>query len=140
MSNLITDLVVRFNAALKCRSEFFYVPHSNLNLRLLELFLKYNCINGFTIDTCRRTHHLRVKVIPSYVFNDSLIRKLELISKPSRRVYWTAESLSFHFARNNFQGFYVLSTPLGVCSSNELIVTRDVGHRISGEVLLKVSL
>lgn len=44
-----------------------------------------------------------------------------------------------NFFRNNFQGFFVLSTPNGLCSSNELISAFMLKQPISGEILLKVN-
>lgn len=87
MTNLLADFTVRFNASLKRNVECFFIPYSSLNVRVVELLLKYNCISSFCVDICKPTLKLQIKVIPLYVSNEPLIKKIELISKPGHRVY-----------------------------------------------------
>lgn len=140
MTNLLADFSVRFNASLKRHADYFYMPYSNLNIRIIELLLKYNCIASFTVDACRNSRRLRIKITPLYILNAPLVRRIELISKPGHRVYWSAAELASNFARANFQGFYIISTPSGICSSNELIAAKVLEKPISGEILLKINL
>lgn len=87
MVNLLADFLVRFNVSTKRHAELFYVPYSNLNARIVELLLKYNCINSFSIDSCPIKKKLRICIAPVYVLSAPLIKGVELVSKPGRRVY-----------------------------------------------------
>lgn len=140
MTNLLADFTVRFNSSLKRNVEFFFIPYSNLNIRVVELLLKYNCIVSFSIDACDANKRLQIKVTPLYILSNPLIRQIELVSKPGRRVYWSSSELASNFSKTNFQGFYVVSTPSGVCSSNELLAAKVLAKPISGEILLKINL
>lgn len=140
MTNLLADFAVRFNASTKKHAEFFYVPCTNTNTRVIELLYKYRSINTFSFELCPQKKFFRIKIVPIYTLSEPLIRSIELVSKPGRRVCWTAAELAINFAKDNFQGFYVVSTSRGVCSSNELILSEALGRPISGEILLKINL
>lgn len=43
--------------------------------------------------------------------------KFKIISKPSNRVYFSLNKLSLNFSKNNFSGFFVISTPNGLMTS-----------------------
>lgn len=87
MTNLIADFAVRFNASAKRNVEFFFLPYSNLNLRVIELLLKQNCVNSFKLETQPGSSLLRIRVSPVYIASEPLIRKMVLVSKPGKRVY-----------------------------------------------------
>lgn len=87
MINLLADFTVRFNSSLKRNVASFFIPFSTLNIRITELLLKHNCISSFRIDTCGATQKLRIRVTPLYVSSEPLIRRVELVSSPGRRVY-----------------------------------------------------
>lgn len=140
MLYLLADFMIRFNAATKRRKVHFFMPYSATNMRVVEMLLRYNCISAFFVDVSKLTGNLQIKITPVYFQNTPLIQKIELVSRPGRRVYWSSSELSLNFARNNFQGFYILSTPSGICSSNELITANVLNSPVSGEVLLKINL
>jgi len=120
MVNLLADFVVRFNVAAKKNSEFFFVPYSKTNFKIIELLYLYRCIRTFSYEVHPTTKVLRLKVALFFFENKSLIRKLDLISRPGAKIYWSASEFAYKFSRNNFQGFFILSTQTGICSSNEL--------------------
>lgn len=63
-----------------------------------------------------------------------IFKKLEVISKPSKRVFFTLNHLSYKCRYNSFCGFYVISTPKGLFTSNDCLL----GLNVCGEVILKV--
>lgn len=87
MVNLLADFVVRFNAAAKKNAEFFYVPYSVINFKVIQLLLAYGCIRAFAYDTDVSRKTLRIKIFPRFLENQPLVRKLELVSKPGLRIY-----------------------------------------------------
>jgi ribosomal protein S8 len=83
---------------------------------------------------------LSVKVFLIYIAgSDSLIKEFILVSKVSKRVYWTLDILFMNFSKRAFSGFYIISTSKGLCSSAELIWRIPLMGKMSGEILLKVS-
>lgn len=87
MVNLLADFVVRFNVAIKRNSEFFFVPYSKTNFKIIELLYLYRCIRTFSYEIHPQTKVLRIKVALYFFENTSLLRKLELISKPGSKIY-----------------------------------------------------
>lgn len=87
MSNSLADFVVRFNASTTKHVEFFYVPCTNVNTRIIELLYHYEMINTFSFELCSNKKLVYIKVVPLYALSAPLIRRVELISKPGRRVY-----------------------------------------------------
>lgn len=139
MLNLLADFVVRINSGLRRRSKCVYVPYSSLTLRVSRILFSYNCIVSFNVVTGSTPSTFLIKIVPLYVNNASILRELTLMSRPGLRLYWSAHELSEHFFRNNYQGFYIVSTSQGLCSSNDLILSNILKKPISGEVLLKLS-
>lgn len=87
MVNLLADFVVRFNVAAKKNAEFFYVPYSATNFKVVKLLFSYGCISMYGYDVSPLTKRLRIKVVPLFLENKPLVRKLDLVSKPGLRVY-----------------------------------------------------
>lgn len=139
MNSLLADFVVRFNTAIKKNVEFFYVPYSNVNIKIVRVLFSYRCIKTFSLDHAEKGK-LRIKIVLLGLLNKPLIQNVALVSRPGLRVYWSSAELAKHYSRNTFQGFYILSTSRGICSSNELIAAHILKRPISGEVLVKVEL
>jgi len=87
MNNLLIDFVVRFNTAIKKNVEFFYVPYSNINVKIVKLLFAYRCIKTFSFDTSLSNNKLRIKIVLLCLTSKSLIQGLKLISRPGLRVY-----------------------------------------------------
>lgn len=136
--NHLADLVTRLNGAFVARKEIVYVPYVKFNLRILRLLMDHGCIKTFYIDYCKKTGNLIIRVSLKYVTSLPLVRRIELISTPGNRVYWGVDALSKNFGKSSFQGFYVVSTSGGLCTSSELLLSRVLTRRASGEILLKV--
>lgn len=138
MVNFLADFVVRINDGLKKNVDAVYTPYSNTLLKVARLLLRTGCISSFSVDNAHGSSSLRMKIVLKYFENRPLLKRIELISRPGLRIYWTGDELSTHFSRNNFQGFYMISTAGGLCSSNELVVANLLGKSLGGEVLFKI--
>lgn len=136
----LADFAVRFNNCITKRFNCFYVPYTNISMKTIALLQLRGCIRSFYIEPCQETGKVRVKVFPLYHETKPFIKSIELISKPGLRVYWSLPELSVRYFRNNFQGFYVVSTSQGIRLSDELIRTSWLYGSTSGEILLKINL
>ena len=140
MNYILADFVVKFNTSTKKHVEFFFVPYSNINIKIIRLLFNYRCINAFFVEFNALSHKLHIKIIPVYLDSKSLIKSVELVSRPGLRIFWTAKNMSVQLSRNNFRGFYILTTSSGICSSHELLIAHILDKPISGEILLKINL
>lgn len=138
VSSVLADFCARFNVGLKSRVNRIFIPYSKLNLRLLILLMRLGCISTFFVDSDKKTGLLLVTVTLKFLLGRPVIEKVDLISKPGLRVYWTLGELAKKFDRNTFNGFYILSTSEGLCISSELLTARTLVRKVSGEVVLKV--
>jgi len=87
MRNLLADLVVRFNAAMTRNVEFFFVPHSSLNLRVVKVLYNNRCISTFSCEIDPFDKSLCIKIVPFFVMNRPLVRSIELMSTSGLRMY-----------------------------------------------------
>lgn len=87
MNNLLADFVVRFNTAIKKNLEFFYVPYSNINIKIVRLLFAYRCIKTFSIDTAISGNRLNIKIVLLSIASKPLVQRLRLISRPGLRIY-----------------------------------------------------
>lgn len=87
MVNLLADFVVRFNSGVKKHSQCIYVPYSHTVIKVVRLMFKYNCISSFSIDAANNKALLQIKIVPLYMDSVSVIKGLELVSRPGLRIY-----------------------------------------------------
>ena len=62
--------------------------------------------------------------------------KLSIISTPGNKIYWSLNKLSEYYNRNNFAGFYIISTIQGLRTSDYCLINKMIG----GEILIKVEI
>ena len=95
---------------------------------VLNILYKNGIIYNFKVEG------REINVSLKYLQNRPVFYSIKVISKPGKRVFWTLGQLSLNYNRNNFSGFYILSTSKGLITSNDCLL----GQCISGEVLLKI--
>jgi ribosomal protein S8 len=81
------------------------------------------------------TSDLKVLVFLKYYQNKPIFFDISLVSTPGKRVFFSLGELSLVFNANSFAGFFIISTPIGLVTSNDCLL----GGHLSGEVLLKIS-
>ena len=106
MSNFpIADFVSSLNCAAKRRLKAIDIPFSQLFLNILIILYKNGVINGFKV-----IKHKFIRVFFKFFQNKNVYYSLKLVSKPSRRIVWSLNQLSFSYNMHNFGGFYIIST------------------------------
>lgn len=84
MNNFIfADLITRLKVGFKTRSMSIKVPKTKLNINFLFLLYKIGLIRSFHI----LSNEKNILVYLKYKNNKSVIYSIDLISKPSKRVY-----------------------------------------------------
>ena len=127
------DLLVRIKVAYNAHLVSVKVVKTQLIIQFLYLLYKMGLIKSFYIIP----DEPNILVYLKYKKNGApLIHSLDLISKPSKRVYWTLTSLSKNYRKHAFSTFYIISTSAGLLTSNEALLYKN----ISGEILCKVKI
>ncbi len=125
----IADLITRIrNAQLRHKSKVSS-PNSRMRENVLEVLKSEGYIRGYaTVDHANGRSELEIEL--KYFDGEPVIREIERISKPGRRVYASVKNLP---RVNNGLGISVLSTPKGIMADHD---ARDAN--VGGEILFTV--
>ena len=128
-SDPIGDLLTRIRNAQERGKSKVSSPASRLRERVLEVLQSEGFIRGFT-TVSQGGGKAEIEIELKYFDGAPVIRELQRVSKPGRRVYASVETLPTVF---NGLGISILSTPKGVMSDAE---ARN--QNVGGEVLCTV--
>lgn len=129
MTDPIGDMLTRIRNGQRAHKNSVTAPASKLRSSVLDVLKREGYIRGFS------QHEVRpgiseIKIELKYHDGDPVIRKINRVSTPGRRVYSKIKNLSTVY---DGLGISILSTPMGVMSDNE---ARDAN--VGGEVLCQV--
>ena len=128
MTDPISDMLARIKNACMRSFETVDIPSSKVKAGILKVLEKEGYINGFS--EIEKDNHKYLRVTLRYYSGRPVIKALDRVSKPSRRVYSKIKKVSAVF--NGF-GISILSTSKGIMSDTEAR-ERNVG----GEILCRV--
>ena len=123
------DMLTRIRNAQMRRRGTVSTPGSTLRGRVLDVLKSEGYIRDYSradVGNGRSEFHIELK----YFDGQPVIRKIERVSKPGRRVYAAVDALP---RVADGLGVTIVSTPQGVMSDHE---ARD--RNVGGEVLCKV--
>ena len=125
----ISDLITRIrNAQLRSKSKVSS-PGSKIRQSVLEVLKAEGYIRGYaTVEHSSGRNELEIEL--KYFDGEPVIREIERVSKPGRRVYTSIKNLP---RINNGLGISVLSTPKGIMADH---AARDAN--VGGEILFTV--
>jgi small subunit ribosomal protein S8 len=125
----IGDLITRIrNAQMRNKSKVS-TPGSTLRTRVLEVLKSEGYIRGYA-SVERKDGRSELEIELKYFEGAPVIKEIERISKPGRRVYASVKNLP---RINNGLGVAIVSTPKGVMADHE---ARDAN--VGGEILFTV--
>jgi len=128
MNDPLGDLLSRIrNAQMRNKSKVSS-PNSRLRERVLEVLKSEGYIRGYAV--VEREGRSEIEVELKYFDGEPVIREIERVSKPGRRVYTSVKNLP---RINNGLGVAIVSTPKGVMADHE---ARDAN--VGGEILCTV--
>ena len=128
MIDPISDMLTRIRNAAQRSKAKVSVPPSKLRERVLEVLAKEGYIRGFA--TIEKDGKSEIEVELKYFDGVSVIKEMQRVSKPGRRVYASVDTLPSVF---NGLGISILSTPKGVMSDQDARA-----QNVGGEVLCTV--
>src|SRR6201985_2379402 len=125
----ISDLITRIrNAQMRAKSKVSS-PGSTMPSNVLKVLRAEAYIRGYaTVEHANGRSELEIEL--KYFDGEPVIREIERVSKPGRRVYASVKNLA---PVNNGLGISVLSTPKGIMADHD---AREAN--VGGEVLFTV--
>ena len=128
MSDPLGDMLTRIRNAQMRKKTKVTTPGSRLRERVLDVLQAEGYIRGYSQLEDDGKAELEIEL--KYYDGEPVIREIERISKPGRRVYTSVDSIP---RVANGLGVSILSTPKGVMSDAE---ARD--QNVGGEILCRV--
>ena len=125
----ISDMITRIrNAQMRNKSKVS-TPGSRMRANVLEVLKSEGYIRGYaTVEHAGGRSEIEIEL--KYSDGEPVIREIDRVSKPGRRVYVSAKNLP---RVNNGLGISVLSTPKGIMADHD---AREAN--VGGEVLFTV--
>jgi small subunit ribosomal protein S8 len=128
MNDPLGDLLTRIrNAQMRNKSKVLS-PNSRLRENVLGVLKNEGYIRGYAV--VEREGRSEIEIELKYFDGEPVIREIERISKPGRRVYTSVKNLP---RINNGLGVAIVSTPKGVMADHD---ARDAN--VGGEILCTV--
>ena len=128
MNDPIGDLLSRIrNAQMRNKSKVTS-PNSRLRESVLDVLKNEGYIRGYAV--VEKDGRSEIEIELKYFDGEPVIREIERVSKPGRRVYVSVKNLP---RINNGLGVTIVSTPKGVMADHD---ARDAN--VGGEILCKV--
>jgi small subunit ribosomal protein S8 len=129
MNDPIGDMITRIRNAQQRAKAKVSTPGSKLRARVLEVLKSEGYIRGYaTVEHSDGRNEIEIEL--KYFDGAPVIREIERISKPGRRVYASVKALP---RINNGLGVAIVSTPKCVMADHE---ARDAN--VGGEILCTV--
>lgn len=123
------DMLTRIrNAQMRGKSSVIS-PSSRLRRWVLDVLQEEGYIRGYT-EMAKKNAMAEVKIELKYHEGQPVIREIQRVSKPGRRVYSSIKTMPIV---QNGLGISILSTPKGVMSDS---VARE--NNVGGEVLCRI--
>jgi small subunit ribosomal protein S8 len=128
MNDPLGDLLTRIrNAQMRNKSKVSS-PNSRLRESVLEVLKTEGYIRGYAV--VEKDGRSEIEVELKYFDGEPVIREIERVSKPGRRVYTSVKNMP---RINNGLGVTIVSTPKGVMADHD---ARDAN--VGGEILCTV--
>jgi small subunit ribosomal protein S8 len=128
MNDPLGDLLTRIrNAQMRNKSKVS-TPNSRLRESVIEVLKNEGYIRGYAV--IEREGRSEIEIELKYFDGEPVIREIERVSKPGRRVYTSVKNMP---RINNGLGVTIVSTPKGVMADHD---ARDAN--VGGEILCTV--
>ena len=128
-SDPIGDMLTRIRNAQMRRRDTVATPASTMRGRVLDVLKSEGFIRGYS-ETKFENGAAEYEIELKYSENDPVIRTIERVSRPGRRVYASVKNIP---QVANGLGVSILSTPKGVMTDHQ---ARE--NNVGGEVLCQI--
>jgi small subunit ribosomal protein S8 len=129
MTDPLGDMLTRIRNGVARRKSSVTTPASNLRVRVLDVLQAEGYIRGYSkVEFENGKSELNIEL--KYYEGAPVIRKIDRVSKPGRRVYVSVKSIP---QVANGLGITILSTPKGVMADHQ---ARE--QNVGGELLCSI--
>ena len=129
VSDPLGDMLTRIRNGMSRRKSKISSPASNLRTRVLDVMKDEGYIRGYSVvDFGNGKSEIEIEL--KYFDGAPVIREIERVSRPGRRVYVGVDSIP---QVANGLGISILSTPKGVMADHD---ARE--HNVGGEILCQI--
>lgn len=129
MTDPIADLLTRIRNGQRANKAAVTSPGSKMRVGVLDVLKREGYIRGYQVEEIKPTI-TQIRIELKYHGGSPVIRHIQRVSKPGRRVYSKIRDLPRIY---NGLGISILSTPAGVMSDSEARAAR-----VGGEVICEV--
>jgi small subunit ribosomal protein S8 len=129
MSDPLGDMLTRIRNGQRAKKSTVLAPASKFRMNVLEVLKREGFIRSYSEHELR-PGILEIEIELKYYEGEPVIREINRVSKPGRRVYSKIKDLARVY---DGLGISILSTPRGVLSDSE---ARDAN--VGGEVICRV--
>jgi len=126
VNDIVSDMLIRINNGYISKLNKVCILYSKLNLKILALLYIEGYINGYYFN---KNGVIVVKL--KYHLNKNIFKSYKRISKPGRRIYFSAAELKKKYENKSF---VVVSTNIGIIL-HKYAILKNVG----GEVLFELN-
>jgi small subunit ribosomal protein S8 len=131
MTDPIADMLTRIRNAIAARHTKVDLPASRLKIEIARILREEGYITNYSIKTTEGSHSRMLRIFLRYGTNgESVISRLERVSRPSRRVYVPSKGINKVLGG---LGINIMSTSHGVMTGKQ---ARKAN--IGGEILCSV--
>jgi small subunit ribosomal protein S8 len=127
-SDTIADMLARIKNAYLVKKTQVSIPYSKSKRNIAEVLKELDYLGSITVEQDKGNKELIIEL--KYKDSEPMIKKLERVSKPGRRVYVTHDKLPVVLSG---YGSAIVSTSQGIMTADE---ARKKG--LGGEVICKV--
>jgi ribosomal protein S8 len=127
----IAEFVNIVNIAKASRWRYALVPYNKMNMQFVQIFDEIGLFARFKFDKYKNR---QIRLYFKWGIYTSTFSKIELVSKPSRRVYWNLAVIAREVERSS-QCLLIISTSEGL-----KLLTDCFKLRLGGEPIIKVYL
>ena len=124
----ISDLTARINNAINKNKYDLLVPNTKITRKILDVLEEEGFIRGYQL---KDYNSLIINL--KYYKNKSVINSLNVVSKPSKRVYFSKEEIIQWKNENNKFSLLLISTNMRIFTHQEAL-----NWKIGGEVLISI--
>ena len=121
---IVREFLNKLNIGYKCRSTHVNVRFTSENMKIVQFFYEKNWIRYYSIQNEEIIVQLR------YIRNKPLFQKIEFISTPGHRKYFTKESFTFFKKHKGGNSRILLHTSFGLLGS-KTVDNLAIGGEIS---------
>jgi small subunit ribosomal protein S8 len=129
MSDPLGDMLTRIRNGQQAKKAVVKCHTSRHQNAVLDVLIREGYIRGYKAEA-NENNMPETSIELGYLENEPVIREINRVSKPGRRIYSSVSSLPRFY---NGLGITIVSTPKGVMSDNEARA-----QNVGGEVLCQV--